>query len=128
MADRNWGALTSKPEGGDGTKQGSPSPQEKATTLNAPQGGTPGVKHNMQAPFLNIDTFTHWYRIKNVARVRVNGDICIALLGNGAQINTVTPEFIETTPWMWGLSQTSWADELSLQVWETPSLYPLITS
>ena len=57
---------------------------------------TSGVKHHTQTPFLNIDTFTHWYRIKNIARVRVNRDSCMALLGSGAQINTFTPEFIET--------------------------------
>ena len=43
MAGRNRGGLTFKPEGGDGTKEGSSSPQEKATTLKVPQGGTPQV-------------------------------------------------------------------------------------
>ena len=37
----------------------------------------------------------------------------MALLDNGTQINTIMPGFIEITPWMLGLSWTSWADELS---------------
>ena len=30
-----------------------------------------------------------------MARVRVNGDSCMALLDNGTQINTIMPGFIE---------------------------------
>ena len=32
---------------------------------------------------------------KNIARVRVNGQICMALLDNGVQINTITPSFVK---------------------------------
>ena len=31
---------------------------------------------------------------KNIARVRINGDSCMALLDNGAQINTIMPKYV----------------------------------
>ena len=31
---------------------------------------------------------------KNVARVRINGESCMAILDNGAQINTITPTYV----------------------------------
>ena len=48
----------------------------------------------MQTPFLNPDPFWQWYRIKNIAKVRINGEGCIALLDNGAQINTITLRYV----------------------------------
>ena len=62
--------------------------------------GTPrwdvqGVKCHTQASFLNPDPFSWWYGIQNVAMVRVNRESCMVLLDNGAQINTIMPEFIE---------------------------------
>ena len=33
--------------------------------------------------------------IDNIARVRVNGESCLALLGNGTQINTITLGYVE---------------------------------
>ena len=62
--------------------------------------GTPrwdaqGIGHCMQTPFLNPNPFHQWYGIENVARVRVNGESCMALLDNGTQINTITPGFVE---------------------------------
>ena len=50
----------------------------------------------MQTPFLNADPFQQWYGVENVARVRVNGESCMALLNNGAQINTIMPSFVKT--------------------------------
>ena len=47
-----------------------------------------------QTPFLNPDPFQCWHGIKNVARVRINGESCMALLDNGVQINTITPKYI----------------------------------
>ena len=49
----------------------------------------------MQSPFLNPDPFYQWYGIKNIARVRVNGESCMALLDNGTQINTIMLGFVE---------------------------------
>ena len=43
----------------------------------------------------NTDPFNQWYGIENVARVRVSGERCMALLDNGAQINTIMLGFIE---------------------------------
>ena len=48
----------------------------------------------MQTPFLNLDPFQQWYGIKNVAKVRINGESCMALLDNGAQINTITLRYV----------------------------------
>ena len=58
-------------------------PQGKVTQPKVPQDGTP--KHKM----LNTDAlleswpFNWWYGIKNIARVRVSGERCMALLANG---------------------------------------------
>ena len=49
----------------------------------------------MQTPFLNPDPFQHWYRIENVAKVKINGESCMALLDNGAQVNTIMPRYIK---------------------------------
>ena len=49
----------------------------------------------MQTPFLNPKPFKQWYRIENIARVRVNGERCMTLLDNGAQINTIMPGCVE---------------------------------
>ena len=50
----------------------------------------------MQTPLLHPDPFHQWYGIENVAKVRVNGESCMALLDNGAQINTTIPNFVES--------------------------------
>ena len=47
-----------------------------------------------QTPFLNPDPFQHWYRVKNIAKVKINGESCKALLDNGGQINTITPNYV----------------------------------
>ena len=45
-------------------------------------------------PFLNPDPFQQWYRIENVAKVKVNGESCMALLDNGAQVNTIMLRYV----------------------------------
>ena len=47
-----------------------------------------------QTPFLNLDPFQQWYRIENIAKVKINGEICMTLLDNGAQINTIMPRYV----------------------------------
>ena len=32
---------------------------------------------------------------KNVAKVKINGKSCMALLDNGAQVNTITPRYVK---------------------------------
>ena len=61
---------------------------------NPPVGGSQVVKPTPQTPFLNADLFQQWYWVKNIARVRINGENCMALLDNGAQINTIMPKYI----------------------------------
>ena len=35
-----------------------------------------------------------WYGVENIARVRINGESCMALLNNGAQIDTITLKYV----------------------------------
>ena len=44
---------------------------------------------------MNPDPFQHWHRVKNVAKVKSYGESCKALLDNGAQINTITPNYVK---------------------------------
>ena len=44
---------------------------------------------------MNPDPFQHWHRVKNVAKVKINGKSCKAFLDNGAQINTITPTYVK---------------------------------
>ena len=32
--------------------------------------------------------------MENIARVKINGESCMALLDNGAQVNTITPRYV----------------------------------
>ena len=45
---------------------------------------------------MNPDPFQHWYGVKNVAKVKINGDSCMALLNNGAQINTIMHSYMKS--------------------------------
>ena len=53
------------------------------------------MKSPLQTPFLNPDPFQRWYGIENVAKVKINGESCMALLDNGAQVNTIMPRYIK---------------------------------
>ena len=48
----------------------------------------------LQTPFLNLDPFQQWYGIENVAKVKIDGESCMALVVNGAQVNTITPRYV----------------------------------
>ena len=52
------------------------------------------MKTTWQTPFLNLDPFQQWYGIKNMARVKINGESCMALLDNGAQVNTIMLKYV----------------------------------
>ena len=52
------------------------------------------MKPSLQTPFLNLDPFQQWYGIENVAKVKINGESCMALLDNGAWVNTIMPRYI----------------------------------
>ena len=47
-----------------------------------------------QTPFLNLDPFQQWYGIENIAKVKINGERCMAFLDNGAQANSITPRYV----------------------------------
>ena len=90
------GKHTVKLQGGDGTKEGSLGPSDKNDNAQGlPGGGPQGVKQFKQTPFLNPDPFQCWYRVENVAEVKIKGDSCMALLDNGVQINTITPNYMK---------------------------------
>ena len=85
-----------KLKGGDGTREGSLDPSSQGTQAKGtPEGDAEGIGCHAQTPFLNPDPFHWWYGIKNVAKVRINGESCMALLDNGMQINTIMPGFVE---------------------------------
>ena len=96
MAGGNKGRCTFKPERGDGTKEGRPGPSRKDGQAEGAAGwDAQGMKCQTQTPVLNPDPFNWWYRIENVARVKVNGESCMALLDSGTQINTIMPGYVE---------------------------------
>ena len=89
------GKHTVKWQGGDGIEEGSPDPSGNSQhTKEPPDRGSQGIKPPQQTPFLNPDPFWCWHGVKNIARVRINGESCIALLDNGVQINTITPKYV----------------------------------
>ena len=84
-----------KLQGRDGIKEGSPDPSdENDYAQEPPGGGSQGITQPKQTPFLNSDPFQCWYGVENIARVRINGESCMALLDNGVQINTIMPKYI----------------------------------
>ena len=83
-----------KPQGGNGAKEGSPDPSDESNyTKNLPGGGSQGIGQRTQTPFFNPDPFQHWHGVENVAKVRINGESCMAFLDNGVQINTIMPSY-----------------------------------
>ena len=98
------GKCTVKWQGGDSIKEGSPDLSGNSQhTKEPPDRGSHGKKPPQQTPFLNPDPFQHWHGVKNVARVRINGENCIALLDNGAQFNTITPKYVSDHSLQMGL-------------------------
>ena len=85
-----------KLKGMDGAREGSPDPSSQGDQAEgAPRGDTQGIEHYTLTPFLNPDPFYQWYGINNVAKVKTNGESCMALLDKGVQINTITQSFVE---------------------------------
>ena len=86
---------TVKWERGDGNEEGSLGPSDNNEChKKPPEGGSGGIKTTTQTPFLNLDPFQQWYRIENVAKEKINGESCMALLDNGTQVNTITPRYV----------------------------------
>ena len=67
-----------------------------------------------QTPFLDPDPFQQWYRIENVAKVKINGESCMALLDNGAQVNTITLRYVRDHSLQVGPLLISWVPKLSV--------------
>ena len=108
---------------GEWHQRGEPEPlKEWQPCWKCPRKDIPCIKHQMQTPFMNPNPFKCWYRIKNVAQVWFNGESCLALLDNGAQINTITPGFIENHSLDVGPLSDLKGRWVSVQAWETPSL------
>ena len=85
-----------KLKGGDGIGEGSPDPSSQGNQAKStPERDAQSVGSHTQTPFLNPNPFLQWYGVKNVAKVRINGESCMALLDNGVQINTIMPSFVE---------------------------------
>ena len=82
-------------QGGDSIKEGSLDPSNNSQCVKEPPDrGSQGIKLPQQTSFLNLDPFLHWHRVENMARVRINGESCMAFLDNGAQINTIMPKYV----------------------------------
>ena len=73
-------------------KKGAQTPPMKVTILK----WHPRCRTHMQTPFLNPDPFQHWYGVKNVAKMKINGGSCMALLNNDVQINTITHSYMKS--------------------------------
>ena len=98
------GKYTVKQQGGDGIKKGNPDPSNNSQHIKEPpDGGSQDIKPPQQTPFLNPDPFWHWHGVENIARVRINGESCMALLDNGTQINTITPKYVSDHSFQMGL-------------------------
>ena len=86
---------TVKWEGGDSVDEERPDPSgNNQHHKESPNRGSQGEKPTLQTPFLNLGPFQQWYGAKNIAIVRINGESCMALLDNSAQINTIMPKYI----------------------------------
>ena len=82
-------------KGGDSIDEGSPDPSDNDKChKEPPDTHSRGIKTIPQTAFLNLDPFQQWYRVENVAKVRINVENCMALLDNGAQINTIMPRYV----------------------------------
>ena len=87
---------TVKWEGGDGDGEGSPDPSKSDKHCEEPPtGGSRGITPSSHTPFLNPDPFQRWYGMENVAKVKINGKSCMALLDNGVQVNTIMLRYVQ---------------------------------
>ena len=85
-----------KLKGGDGAGEGSLDHSSQGDQAEgAPGRDAQGIGSCTQTPFLNPEPFLQWNGVKNIAKVRVKGESCMALLDNGAQINSIMPGFVK---------------------------------
>ena len=71
--------------------KGAQTSQTMTSAVKSPQTGGSLRHKNYSADSLleSRALFSNWYGVKNIAKVRINGESCMALLDNGAQINTI---------------------------------------
>ena len=80
----------------DSTGEGSPDPSsQEDQAKGTPGGDAQGIGCHTQTHFLNPNPFLWWYGVENIAKVRINGERCMALLNNGVQLNTIMPSFVK---------------------------------
>ena len=70
------------------------------------------MKPPSQTPFLNPDPFQQWYGMENVGKVKINGEGGMALLDNGAQVNTIMPRYVNEHSLQVGPITDSWVLKL----------------
>ena len=86
LVKASWTATHLNQKEGMAPEKGAWTPQVKMAKLRVPPGGgTQDIGCHTQTPILNPNPFNQWYGIKNVAKVRVNTESCMALLDNGVK-------------------------------------------
>ena len=85
--------------------KGAQTPQQQTTPWRAPRQSLLRHKTHSADSLLESEPFQQWYGVENVARVRINRESCMALLDNGAQINTIMPKYVsDHTLQMWPIT------------------------
>ena len=96
--------------------------QQQQMPWRAPRQRFPRCKTTLQTPFLNPYPFQQWYGTKNIAKVRINGESCMVLMDNGAQINTIMLRYVSDHSLQVGANyQPQWAPKLPAWGWVTPT-------
>ena len=79
---------------GTASMKGAQTLQQQPVPQRAPKQRLSRHKTYSADSLLESGPFQQWYGVKNLARVRINGESCMALLDNGAQINSIMPKYI----------------------------------
>ena len=74
--------------------KGTQTPLTTTNAIKSPKRRLRRHKSNLTDSLLESSPFQRWYGIENVAKVKINGESCMALLDNGAHVNTITPRYI----------------------------------
>ena len=76
-------------------EKGAWTPQVKMAKLNVPQEGCPKCRTSQTDSLLESQPLSPVVWIENMAKVRINGESCMALHNNGVLINMITLIFVE---------------------------------
>ena len=92
---RNPDQLPIKPKGRDSTREGSLDPSSHGDQAKGtPRGDTQGIGHCTHS-LLESWSLPPMVWDGKIAKVRINGESCMALLNNGTWINTIMLSFVE---------------------------------